>query len=422
MNDFGTSKIACQANQKKTTIKITSNIINDMAITSKQKLFLTATILFFLWISLPYLNYSIVHNRTVLKEDDDKLAIEPILEQPKLPPTEKPRYIIVPKSSTPSPPPPTTNVREENNKNDEQQLDDDDDHDDITPVQVNRPARPVLSIIDQLNIITKNKTREVIITTATKGFNEMLFNWLCSVQQFNSLSQVLIYVPSEEYANDLYFKYKIPNHQIYAEQDSSIAESVHYRQLDYQMLMVKRTQFIDRVINMDYKILLADNDAVWLNDPIEFIHSHYPGLNENKIDMIVQDDSINYKTHHIICGGFIYLVPTLRMKKLWSRVAKEHANFVLINKEQVPEQKLLNDYKAQYRVKIEYLPMELYPSGKYFFEKFNADERTKAHVVHNNWIVGTDKKLARFKEFSLWLLDENYESSDKKSWRFTCNI
>ena len=42
------------------------------------------------------------------------------------------------------------------------------------------------------------------------------------------------------------------------------------------------------------------------------------------------------------------------------------------------------------------------PNGFYYFNIFNQSQQERAMIVHNNWIVGHDKKMERFKEHSLW--------------------
>jgi len=149
---------------------------------------------------------------------------------------------------------------------------------------------PRLTVTEKLNIISKNHTREIIITTATKGFTSLLFNWMCSLRNLNLIDQVLIFTMDESFVKELVEDYGIPSHQVITYTESmefstssfdehrdqvQSSDTVQYRTLDYQILMVRRTQFIHKVLNCDYTILLADNDAVWWKNPLSFIHRQY---------------------------------------------------------------------------------------------------------------------------------------------------
>lgn len=54
-----------------------------------------------------------------------------------------------------------------------------------------------------------------------------------------------------------------------------------------------------------------------------------------------------------------------------------------------------------------YFPEENFPAGKVFFEeRRELAFRENVVVVHNNWIVGHDKKKKRFQVNRLWDIGE----------------
>jgi hypothetical protein len=269
----------------------------------------------------------------------------------------------------------------------------------------------------KLDIITHGNTREVIITTATKGFHEMLLNWMCSLRRLNLLDRVLIYVTNKEFGIDLVNKYKIPEHQLVIEPDDMINDVLKYKTLNYQRLMAKRTQFIDQVLNLNYTILLADNDAIWMQNPIEFIRKEYAN---KSFDLLAQNDNMKTNSSQI-CGGFIYMKPTTNMKALWHSVAKKHTHLVM-NEQQylITEQVLLNQFLKSSGAILIYLPTEYYPSGYFMFKEFKPEEKKRVHVIHNNWIVGTQKKIERFKQYNIWWLLDSDEKDTSSNYRFSC--
>ena len=62
------------------------------------------------------------------------------------------------------------------------------------------------------------------------------------------------------------------------------------------------------------------------------------------------------------------------------------------------------------------LPLKYFPTGRIYFELMPKDLRDKVYIVHNNFIVGKEKKIQRFKYFELWFS----ESSGKLIYRLRC--
>jgi hypothetical protein len=159
----------------------------------------------------------------------------------------------------------------------------------------------------------RTQENEIIITTATYGFKEFLLNWICSMKRFDLHRHLIIYTVDEKLAKELILKYNFDN--VYLENRQWTAnESVRYEQKEYRVLMMYRTEFIKNVlVGLNYRVLLADNDAVWLKDPLAFIKDNH----SNK-DMIGQNDSRKAREGRepLICGGFLYLNNTMSMKKV----------------------------------------------------------------------------------------------------------
>jgi hypothetical protein len=69
-------------------------------------------------------------------------------------------------------------------------------------------------------------------------------------------------------------------------------------------------------------------------------------------------------------------------------------------------QTLINQALKRHAMVVRGLPRELFPSGKAFFSPSFAGAPA---VVHNNYIVGHDAKVDRFKQRGLWLVDDALE-------------
>jgi hypothetical protein len=260
------------------------------------------------------------------------------------------------------------------------------------------------SLADKLKrIATKNN--EVIITAATFGFKDFLYNWMCSVELADSelLNHILIYTVDIELVKELVLQRNFKN--VYWDGQKIVnQQSLSYGSKDYRYLMMYRTEFIQSVlVQHNYKILLVDNDAIWKKNPLKYITQNYRDK-----DLVGQNDSMSSRENlrPMICAGFIYLNTTVSMKRLWTDLTKHHSRLVLSHKnEGMTEQIMLNNMKM--RIKYALLPWPLFPSGYiYITDKDKSETFKNLHVYHNNWIIGKQKKLDRFKQQDFWLIDE----------------
>jgi hypothetical protein len=67
------------------------------------------------------------------------------------------------------------------------------------------------------------------------------------------------------------------------------------------------------------------------------------------------------------------------------------------------DESCINAVISRHRVSVSYLPRGLFPNGKDYFAK---GMRASAVLVHNNFIRGLDRKIARFKTHGLWLVGQ----------------
>lgn len=54
------------------------------------------------------------------------------------------------------------------------------------------------------------------------------------------------------------------------------------------------------------------------------------------------------------------------------------------------------------------LPQAAFPTGGLYFKNPDWVQETKGMqvIIHNNYIVGFEKKIKRFQEYGLWLVDD----------------
>lgn len=74
---------------------------------------------------------------------------------------------------------------------------------------------------------------------------------------------------------------------------------------------------------------------------------------------------------------------------------------------------MLITYMKLFQVDLYLLPQAAFPTGGLYFKNKTWVKETKGmHVIiHNNYIVGFEKKIKRFKEYDLWLVDDHASES-----------
>eukprot|EP00899_Mesostigma_viride_P024055 jgi/Mesvir1/4834/Mv11116-RA.4 len=95
---------------------------------------------------------------------------------------------------------------------------------------------------------------------------------------------------------------------------------VDFGSVDYQVLMLMRTAIVMEVLALGYDMIIADIDAVWLQNPIPHVlaRARHEGL-----DVLGQSDITT------ICGGFVYLRGSgVVARAMWATILWRHAKVV----------------------------------------------------------------------------------------------
>jgi hypothetical protein len=328
----------------------------------------------------------LIHDEPVLNEPETILEAEEALIQ-SLPPSPTPP----PPPSIPLTPPPSETPEERYQR--------------IT----NEPLETKLERI----AFRGQGYNQIIITTSTFAFRNFLYNWLCSIKNLPDSDyithQILIYTVDEDLAKDLIMNRN--NNNVYLEHIPRAEKGpLNYNTPAYRKLIQHRTDFIRKVlVDKNYRVLLADNDAVWLQKPLPFLTENYQNY-----DMLAQNDG-NDK-NPITCGGFLYLNNTVAMKNVWTKITNEYAQLLIRNPKSTDnEQFMLQRLEKQYSIKN--LPLDLFPNGYLYFSKRDPiHEMSKTMVVHNNFVIGAAKKLQRFTKYPgmLWQIDNDLNCQPRK--------
>ena len=96
----------------------------------------------------------------------------------------------------------------------------------------------------------------------------------------------------------------------------------------------------------------------------------------------------------------------MTLLKKWANEFSRNEKIRTQTKNQPLFQKVVFELSADGKV----LPMKHFPSGRRYFEVMTGKERADVNVIHNNFIIGKENKIQRFKAFDLWVPNDKISS------------
>jgi hypothetical protein len=163
-------------------------------------------------------------------------------------------------------------------------------------------------------------------------------------------------------------------------------DAASYNTAQFQSITKRKLEIILENMNLDNEVLWIDNDIVFFENIVQDVRK-YLGT------FVMQDDLWG------VCTGFFLVRSTPNAKRLIqdSIRALDTPTNPMLNDQHV----FNTEYKRQLRIglMIVTLPQEEYPNGHVYF---NENRRSRAKMVHSNYLTTTAEKIERFKEFNLW--------------------
>lgn len=290
----------------------------------------------------------------------------------------------------------------------------------IQSVLTERKIDNMLHLLMLTKAVSENRT---IILTQVEGLKqiEMLDNWLCSVMKLKPKVSNFIILTSLEHIKEIY---ESQGYNVFL-MTSNVSKNVREEHADFlshnfENRVCQRRKIAIFLLEHGYRVLIADNDAVWLKNP--FIHGDFDG----SADIYAQDDGGS------MCVGFIIMkssVATIRWIRAWHQVhsamveagdsipgqplwdEQRVANKILTSKRLHPQlARLLKDqaFAQDPKVKpvVKLLDRTKFPPGKDYFNPGKTG-KDRAVIVHNNFISGFQAKKERFIKFGLWSIRES---------------
>ncbi|XP_072032610.1 uncharacterized protein [Amphiura filiformis] len=255
-----------------------------------------------------------------------------------------------------------------------------------------------------------NSDRKVVILTSTNAaFLDFTDNWLASIRRIGPHPNITIVAEDNATYEHLM---KVPDvHVIRPDQSSSASDKLVFNTPEYKKFVNKRAQYILDILKEGYDVLFSDVDTFWAADPFPYF--------EEDFDIFAQLD-LGPPHPRMLCAGFVYYKSTrlsIKFVKLWIKKMNSYNNTR-------PDQGVLNKLIKKRSVpllKVKVLDPDKFLSGHFYFDEEwrTKNPQVKPVMLHNNWIIGHDVKVQRFKNLGMWLLDQAGPRRPKQSARRT---
>jgi hypothetical protein len=146
--------------------------------------------------------------------------------------------------------------------------------------------------------------------------------------------------------------------------------------------IVKHKWKIISEVHQQHPILMwVDTDIVFKENPVEILSGHE--------EVLFQSDSPG----STLCTGFMVFNDTPECRQLIEECGSNEID---------DDQLIMNKIAlSKYNDHIALLSEDLFPNGHVYYQQERKDN---AMIVHNNWMVGVESKINKFKEEGLWFI------------------
>jgi hypothetical protein len=152
-------------------------------------------------------------------------------------------------------------------------------------------------------------------------------------------------------------------------------------QSGFRNIVKIKWSIIRKIYQENKNLCWVDTDIVFVENPIELIEGHE--------EILFQSDSPG----STLCSGFMVFNDTEECESLVNECGSNEFE---------DDQLIVNEIALKkYRDHIAILSPDLFPNGHVYY---NEDKKENAVIVHNNWMVGVEIKMQKFKDENLWFL------------------
>ncbi|XP_075510788.1 UDP-D-xylose:L-fucose alpha-1,3-D-xylosyltransferase MGP4-like isoform X1 [Primulina tabacum] len=263
------------------------------------------------------------------------------------------------------------------------------------------------------------KDNTLIVCAVSEAYLPFLNNWLISIARQRQQDKVLVI--AEDYATLYKVNERWPGHAVLVPPALEAVAAHKFGSQGFFNFTVRRPRHLLQILELGYDVMYNDVDMVWLADPFPYLKGEH--------DVYFTDDMAHVKplnhSHDLpppgkkgrtyICSCMIYMRPTNGAKLVMTKWIEELQSQPWSKAKKANDQPAFNWAlnKTADQVDLYLLPQQAFPTGGLYFKNKTWVQETKGlHViVHNNYIVGFEKKVKRFQDHGLWLVDDHSSES-----------
>lgn len=252
-------------------------------------------------------------------------------------------------------------------------------------------------VLDSSEFIQKRRwdegsfDRTIIITFTNWGHMKMTEHWILHMD-LRGYDNYIVFAFDQKSFDHL--KAKGAN-VFFHDTLQATSETQQFKKGSYKSLVDKKPMITLDLLHGGFDVLTIDNDIVVLKDMFPFLKS--PKHNFFSQNGALMAGRVMY------CGGYIFSRRSPETIILFTDVILIAAN--------TPEhdQKVINSVSSwgyKNLIKPLVLPEKLFPNGRvYFLDQQPQTTQDTPVIVHNNFLLGLESKIHRFRENFLWLSD-----------------
>ncbi|XP_071697854.1 UDP-D-xylose:L-fucose alpha-1,3-D-xylosyltransferase MGP4-like [Rutidosis leptorrhynchoides] len=271
---------------------------------------------------------------------------------------------------------------------------------------------------EAVSYVAKNGST-VIVCAVSQPYLPFLNNWLISIVRQNHHDKVLVI--AEDYATLDIVNGRWPGHAVLIPPAPDAQVAHKFGSQGFFNFTSRRPRHLLQILELGYSVMYNDVDMVWLADPFPYFKGKHDVYFMDDMAAVKPLDHPNVlpppgkKGRTYICSCMIYLHPTpgakLLMKKWIEELEVQPWSSAKKANDQPGFNWALN--KTADEVDLYLLPQAAFPTGGLYFKNKTWVKETKGKhvIIHNNYIVGFEKKIKRFHEYNLWLVDDHASES-----------
>ncbi|KAJ7523662.1 hypothetical protein O6H91_18G057600 [Diphasiastrum complanatum] len=281
---------------------------------------------------------------------------------------------------------------------------------------------------EAVTAVAKNGT--VIVCVVTYPYLAFLVNWLVSVARQGRQDSVLVI--AEDYKLLRHVNKHWPGHAVLVPPVLPASEAQRFGSEGFFNFTSRRPHHLLRILELGYSVLYNDVDMVWLADPFPYFQGEHEVYFMDDMTAIKPSNHSHAlpapgrKGRTYICSCLLFMRSSPGAKLLLRKWIEELHNQSWTPRVKPNDQPAFNWAlnKTFGEVKLFLLPQESFPSGGLYFKNKTWQHQTshKHVLIHNNYITGFDKKIKRFTDSGLWLLNNDTSKESFSNLQLVANF